>query len=90
MRALPLMGTADASDGLLFLEQARQRLFQAAELTGGDPVISEHLGDVHMALDERERAYEFYQEALRLEPREDEQPHLMDKLERLGRELGHR
>ncbi len=88
MRALPLMGTAEASTGLAFLERARDRLFQAAELTGGDPVISEHLGDVHMALDERERAYEFYQEAVRLEPREDEQPELMNKLERLRRELG--
>ena len=90
MRAVPLMGTAAASDGLLFLEQARERLFQAAELTGGDPVISEHLGDVHMALDDRERAYEFYEEAVRLEPREDEQPELMDKLERLRKELGDR
>ena len=40
MRALPLMGTAEATMGLSFLEQARDRLFQAAELTGGDPVIS--------------------------------------------------
>jgi tetratricopeptide (TPR) repeat protein len=87
MRALPLMGTADATAGLAFLERARDRLFQAAELTGGDPVISEHLGDVYMAFDERQRAYELYQEAVRLEPRPDEQPDLIEKLERLRREL---
>ncbi len=87
MRALPLMGTADATRGLSFLERARSQLFQAAELTGGDPVISEHLGDVHMALDERRRAYELYQEAVRLEHRKDEQPSLLEKLERLRREF---
>ena len=87
MRALPLVGTADATRGLAFLERARDQLFQAAKLTGGDPVISEHLGDVHMALDERRRAFEFYQEAVRLDHREDEQPKLLEKLDRLRREL---
>jgi len=87
MRALPLMGTSDAPVGISFLERARDQLFEAAKLTGGDPVISEHLGDVHLALDERQRAFEFYQEAVRLEPREDEQPDLLQKLERLRREL---
>jgi tetratricopeptide (TPR) repeat protein len=87
-RAIPLLGTAEATTGLSFLERARAQLFHAAELTGGDPVISEHLGDVHMALDERRRAYEFYQEAVRLEHRAEEQPELLEKLERLRRELG--
>jgi len=87
MRALPLMGTQDAPTGVVFLERARDQLYHAAQLTGGDPVISEHLGDVHMALDERRRAYEFYQEAVRLEHREDDQPQLLDKLEALRREL---
>ena len=45
------------------------------------------LGDVHLALEEHRRAFEFYQEAVRLEPREDEQPDLMHKLERLRKEL---
>lgn len=88
MRALPLMGTPEATTGLSFLHKARDELFHAAELTGGDPVISEHLGDVHMALDEHRRAYEFYQEAVRLEHRQDEQPELLEKLERLRKELG--
>ncbi|MFP6605891.1 MAG: hypothetical protein VCC19_04900, partial [Myxococcota bacterium] len=87
MRGLPLVGTADATRGLGLLERARVQLFHAAELTGGDPVISEHLGDVHMALDERRRALEFYQEAVRLDHREDEQPSLLEKLDRLRREL---
>ena len=90
MRALPLLGTSDATEGLSFLERARDRLFQAAELTGGDPVISEHLGDVHVALEERRQAFEFYQEAVRLEHRVDEQPDLLDKLDRLRRELNGR
>ena len=50
-------------------------------------MISEHLGDVHVALDERREAFEFYQEAVRLEHRADEQPDLLDKLDRLRREL---
>jgi hypothetical protein len=40
-----------------------------------------------MALDERRRAYELYQEAVRLEHRKDEQPSLLEKLERLRREF---
>ena len=87
MRALPLIGTAEASGSVTFLERARDQLFHAAELTGGDPVISEHLGDVYMALDQRKRAYEFYQEAVRLDHREDEQPRLLEKLESLRREF---
>ena len=87
MRALPLMGTPEASRGVGFLERARERLFQAAELTGGDPVISEHLGDVHVALDQRRQAFEFYQEAVRLEHRVAEQPDLLDKLDQLRRDL---
>lgn len=90
MRARPLMSTGRSGDALTFLERAREQLQLAAELTGGDPVVSEHLGDVHMLLDEKERAYEFYQEAVDLEYREDEQPHLLEKLDGLRRELEQR
>ena len=48
---------------------------------------AEHLGDVYMALDQRKRAYEFYQEAVRLDHREDEQPRLLEKLEKLRLEI---
>ncbi len=87
MRAVPLLGTVAAPTGVTYLEQAREQLFHAAELTGGDPVISEHLGDVHMALDDRTRAFEFYQEAVRLEHRQEEQPNLIEKLEALRLEI---
>jgi len=51
-------------------------------------VISEHLGDVYLLLDDREQALEHFEEALQLEPREGEQPRLHEKLERLRDELG--
>jgi predicted negative regulator of RcsB-dependent stress response len=63
------------------------QLERAAQLTGGDPVISEHLGDVHLALGQRALALESYEEAARLEPRPAEQPELAEKLERLRKEL---
>lgn len=88
MRARPLMDSGDADGGRRLLEQAREKLFIAAELTGGDPVVSEHLGDVYLLLDEKERALEYYKQAVTQEHREDEQPQLIEKLESLQRELG--
>ncbi len=46
------------------LEEARQLLERALMLTGGDPVIHEHLGDVFAALRQAERAREQYQLSL--------------------------
>jgi tetratricopeptide (TPR) repeat protein len=88
MRARPLVGKGNMADARALLERAREHLTTAAVLTGGDPVVSEHLGDVHLLLNEKEEALGFYEEAVRLEPREDEQPDLMDKLEKLRQELG--
>jgi Flp pilus assembly protein TadD len=79
--------SADAGD---YLEQARQHLSHAAELTGGDPVISEHLGDVYLMLDDKSKALLLYEEAVQLKPRPDEQPDLLEKLEGLRKELGER
>ncbi len=79
---------ARKDEALSLLERARKQLLQAAELTGGDPVVSEHLGDVHLLRGEKERALEYYEQAVELEMREAEQPHLLEKLERLRRELG--
>ncbi len=90
MRALPLLEAGEFERGRALLERAIVELERAPELTGGDPVISEHLGDAYWRLDDHERALEFYEEALQLEPREGEQPELMEKLERLRRELGPR
>lgn len=88
MRARPLIGAGRKADGMAMLERAKKQLSLAAELTGGDPVVSEHLGDVYLLMDEKGRALEFYEEALLLKPRTEEQPELLDKLEELRRELG--
>ena len=87
MRARPLVTAGRTHDALPLLEQAREQLALAAELTGGDPVVFEHLGDVYLLLDDKPRALEFYQQAADLEFREDEQPNLIEKLERLREEL---
>ena len=49
--------------------------------------MSEHLGDVYFLMDEKRRALEFYEEAVDLEHRADEQPDLLGKLECLRDEL---
>jgi tetratricopeptide (TPR) repeat protein len=87
MRAKPLVqsGKPEAAKG--FLERALSELEKADELTGGDPVISEHLGDIYLLRGERKRALELFEEALQQGPRNDEQPHLHEKLESLRREL---
>ncbi len=86
-RGRDLIRATRSRDGVAMLERARDQLTLAAELTGGDPVVSEHLGDVHLSLDERERAYEFYQEAVEMDHRPEEQPMLLEKLDELRREL---
>ena len=63
-------------------------LVRAAELTGGDSVVSEHLGDVLLLRGDKLGALGFYEEAVTLDVREDEQPNLYDKLESLRRDLG--
>ena len=91
MRARPLVQSGRAPDlveGRALLQRALRELERAEELTGGDPVIAEHLGDVYLLLDEKGRALEFYEDAMDQEPREEEQPELRGKFERLRRELG--
>jgi len=91
MRALPLVQSgraADLTEGRALLQRALRELERAVELTGGDPVIAEHLGDVYLLLDDKDRALEFYEDAIDREPREEEQPELRGKFERLRRELG--
>jgi len=87
MRAVPLMKGGDETRGRALLHDALRTLQQAAQLTGGDPVISEHLGDVFLLLDDKQRALESYREAIEQEPRAGEQPELRRKLERLEREI---
>ncbi len=88
MRARPLFEAGRRDDGVQWLQRALEKLEQAAALTGGDPVVTEHIGDVYLLLDQKQQALEKYEEALMLEPRENEQPNLWKKLEQLRRELG--
>ncbi len=87
MRAVPLMRDGATAEGKALLHDALRKLERAAQLTGGDPVISEHLGDVYLLLDQKERALESYRDALSQDPREDEQPDLKSKFESLKRDL---
>lgn len=79
---------ARKDEALALLERAQKQLLQAVELTGGDPVVSEHLGDVHLLRGEKTRALDYYEEAVKLEMREEEQPNLLEKIESLRRDLG--
>ncbi len=88
MRARPLARAGRQGDARPFLEEAREKLARAAELTGGDPVVSEHLGDVYYLLEDKPRALEYYEEAVGLEYRPEEQPKLLEKLDALKLELG--
>jgi tetratricopeptide (TPR) repeat protein len=80
---------ASRSDtALRFLDRAHAHLLEAAELTGGDSVVSEHLGDVLLLRGDKQGALDYYEEAVGMEVREDEQPMLTEKLDRLRRLLG--
>ena len=61
------------------LDSARVELERAIRLSGEDPVILEHLGDVELADGDRDAAYESYRRALELDP--DNEP-LRQKMER--------
>jgi tetratricopeptide (TPR) repeat protein len=87
MRARPLIEDGRRQEAHDYIEQAIEQLERADKLTGGDPVVSEHLGDTYLLLDDKQRALDKFEEALRLEPRFGEQPDLLQKLESLRREL---
>jgi len=90
MRARTLKQGGRTRDGRAALERAIEQLERAEELTGGDPVISEHLGDAYLLQNQKPRALEKYREAIHLEPRDAEQPELRRKYESLKQELGPR
>ena len=87
MRAKPLIAAGDVAGGRKWLTKAIEELKRAHELTGGDPVISEHIGDAYLLLDERRQALAKFEEAALMGPRPEEQPQLREKLETLRREL---
>jgi len=90
VRARQMLDAGHTAAGRKQLELAIQTLERAAVLTGGDPVISEHLGDAYLLRADRKSALRHYEKAVELEPRKDEQPHLLEKLERLRKETGAR
>jgi tetratricopeptide (TPR) repeat protein len=87
MRARPLVEGGNLPAARKYIDQALAALERADDLTGGDPVVSEHIGDTYLLLDEKQRALDKFEEALRMEPRFGEQPDLLEKLENLRREL---
>ena len=87
MRARPLFDTGRNEEAKKYLDRALKELLRAQEITGGDPVVSEHLGDTYLLLDQKDRALKNYREAVDLTPREGEQPDLLEKLEALQREI---
>lgn len=87
MRARPLVEDGRNADAKQWLDLALATLTRAARLAGGDPVISEHLGDVHLLAGDKRQALDFYEEAVELKPRDDEQPELRSKLETLRAEF---
>ena len=87
MRARPLIESGRHGEAQGYIDQALQELKRAEKLTGGDPVVSEHLGDTYLLLNQKNLALERFEEALRLEPRLGEQPNLLEKVEGLQREL---
>jgi tetratricopeptide (TPR) repeat protein len=90
VRARTQLSAGQTAEGRVALERSIKELERAAVLTGGDPVISEHLGDAYLLRSDRKRALRHYEEAVSRDPRQAEQPHLLEKLERLRKELGSR
>ncbi len=83
-----LFNESRKDEAIRLLDRAQRQLVQAVELTGGDPVVSEHLGDVLLLRGDKQGALERYEEAVDLELRESEQPLLLEKRDRLRIDLG--
>lgn len=88
MRARGLWESGRTAAGREELRIAIDHLRRAVELTSGDPVVFEHLGDALLLRGDRRGALRQYEEATAHDPRPSEQPDLSLKLERLRRELG--
>ena len=90
MQAQPLLEEGHRDKGMALLEKAIEQLVLATELTGGDPVVSEHLGDVYLRIGLPNQALQYYEEAVELEPRELNQPGLRKKIDQLRKDMGSR
>jgi tetratricopeptide (TPR) repeat protein len=87
MRAVALMESGSIEEAHEHILRAISELERAEELTGGDPVIAEHLGDTYLLQGKRRLALDNFERAVGLGPREKEQPNLEAKLEALRREF---
>jgi tetratricopeptide (TPR) repeat protein len=83
-----LIAESRKDEAMRLLDRAHHQLVEAAELTGGDSVVSEHLGDVLLLRGDKRGALEHFDEAVDLEIRESEQPMLLEKRDRLRGDLG--
>lgn len=83
-----LFAESRKEEAMRLLDRAHRQLIQAAELTGGDSVVSEHLGDVLLLRGDKRGALKHFDEAVDLELRESEQPTLLEKRDRLRDDLG--
>ncbi len=67
------------------LELAEKNLTEAVRLTPSDVTVNEHLGDLYIAINERDKAADAYRKALAGESEEDGQPErIRGKLRGLG------
>ena len=88
MQAQPLLADGERAEGVALLEKAAEQLVLAIELTGGDPVVFEHLGDVYWQMGRPGQALKRYEEALELRPQGAGQPELQEKIDRVREDAG--
>ncbi|MEE3327194.1 MAG: tetratricopeptide repeat protein [Myxococcota bacterium] len=88
MQAQPLLAEGQQARGVALLEKAVEQLVLAIELTGGDPVVSEHLGDVYLQMGLPNQALQYYEEALQLRPQGIGKPELQKKIDGLRESVG--
>ena len=88
MRAHALIESGEQTERAdAYLKRSLEELSRAEEMTGGDPVIAEHLGDTLLLMGERRRALEEFEKGVELGVREHEQPEFHEKLDALRREF---
>jgi tetratricopeptide (TPR) repeat protein len=86
MRGIAMRDSGGYDEATGLLKQSVKELEKAVQLADSDPVISEHLGDAYLALDEKRRALESYRKAL--EGKKSGAETLIGKFEKLRLELG--
>ncbi len=58
-------------------------LEKANQLTPDDPIVTEHLADSYFKLSKIQKAMDFYERALKLEPKSDQIERLKTKIQEL-------